>query len=222
MPKRKKPSEFKQLLETKHKRLATMRNKAKADKILQTEKKWEKLVWDRRADELLQYEPVKNLIKGAASGWGRMYKRYRLSSHDFESVFYLAAWTVISNYTWETEFFLYEMIRQAIKSQGLNMLRDCFASCRGALHKALSLEEFYFDESAPTMADVVVDKLFEEQYLLDPRLTESERRILWSVCDKENTKVSQRKVARDSGIDRRVVPRIMNQLRRKLEPYRTA
>jgi hypothetical protein len=222
MPKRKKPSELQQLLEDKRTRLAAMKNRAKADKILGTEGKWEKLVWDGRADELLEHDPVKKLIKGAASGWGRMYKKYRLSSHDFESVFYQVAWNVIANYTWATQFFLYEMIRQAINSQGMNLVRDCFASCRGAHHKALALEEFYVDESAPTMADVLVDKLFEEQFLLDPRLTELERRIFWSVYDDENEKASQRKVARQTGIDRRVVSQTMNHLRRKLEPYRTA
>lgn len=228
MPRKKKPGAYTKQRELKNIRLQSMKNKGKIERIRSTEMKWEELVMDGRANQLLKFEPVHKLIYGAATRWGRTYKKDRITFEDFLSVFYQAAWEVITAYTWTTEFFLYEMIVKAIQSRGKNLLRDSLKTDRRrVLHEALPLadgfEEFYADKDALDVSEIVLDKLFKEQLLSDTHLTETERRIFWSIYNNENNeKASQRKVAKDMGIDRRIVSQNIQRLRRKLVPYRTA
>jgi hypothetical protein len=217
----KKPSVLKQLQESKDIRLNTMKNKSKVEKIREIEQQWRKLALVGKLDDLLvKSGTIHNYIHGAASRWGYAYKKNRLSRDDFLSAFYQAAWEdAITKYTWATEFFLYELIVKAIQSRGKNLLRDCLhTDRRRTLHEALPLadgfEEFYADEDTPNMAEVVMDNLFREQTLLNTKLTVSERQILFIVFDDE--KVSKRKLAKETGMDRRIVSQTMKRLRPKL------
>jgi hypothetical protein len=216
---RRKTSEIQLQLESKRLRIKFMNNK-KAFKIQQTEKKWEELAQKDRKIELLQYEPIRSLIFGAANRWGCKYQNYRLTSDDFLSVFYQVAWKEIMSYTWATDFYLYETLSKAIQSQGRSLLRDSLVTHRRrAFHEALPLldgfHEFYPDQLLDIENDII-EKIYEEQMLLDPLMTHSERCILHIIYHGG----SQREAARQLKTDRRTVSREVVCLQGKLKEYR--
>jgi len=222
---RRELSELEQIQAAKRKRIEAMYSSQQVDKILLTEKQWESLKVEGREDDLLLSDPsfdlVHRLIKGKARGWGRAYKNNRLTVEDFESCFYETVWLTIGNYSWTSEFYLYETIKIAIESRGKMILRKYLQTDRRrAFHEALPLidgfEQFYPDKRAPDIAAVVVDRLvFEQQVLRDPKLTTSERITLSVLCDGG----SQRDAARALNTNRRKISTAVCRIRSKLEPY---
>lgn len=162
MGKRRKPTELELQRENKLQRIQAMYPPERVEKILKVEKAWEKMsyrldlrndrdpIWfnelqDKTRYELLQHENIQRLIHGAAKRWARLYKHRRLTFEDFLSVFYQTAWKVIDDYSWATDFYLYETMSRAIQKRGISVLRESRRDKRRVLHEALPLFDGWED-----------------------------------------------------------------------------
>ncbi|MCI3920402.1 hypothetical protein MO973_09160 [Paenibacillus sp. TRM 82003] len=213
---RKKLTALGQQKADKRRRIDIMKNRAKAEKIIQTEEKWIELQMEGRAVELLRYPHVERLLNGAAFGWSQAYRDKRLTYADFHSEFLEVVWLTIVHYEWASDFFLYEKIRKAIESRGKSLLRSTEYDVRKAFHEAVPLKndfDEFMPDSAPSIEDIVTERLYIEQ-----ELTELERDVLTVI--KEGG--SQREASDLLGEDRRKVSKTVIRLREKLEPYYTA
>jgi RNA polymerase sigma factor (sigma-70 family) len=171
-------------------------------------------------EDLLSFEEIHKLIHGAAKRWARSWQNKRIPFEDFLSVFYEKAWEVIQDYTWATDFYLYETISEAINKRGKDLVRQATRTDRRkAFHEAYSLKEGFEDfyPDPVNVAQLVTDRLYKEQVLQDPELTDRERRVLLEVYKGG----SQREIAGKLGKDRKTVSRTMDHLRHKLDSYRT-
>lgn len=217
-------TEIEIMMESKRKRIERF-PKDRIDKILATEKKWADLaltVETGQTDELLRFSQIQKLVYGAACRWGKKYHCYRISTDDFLSVFYQAAWQTIDNYTWVTDFYLYETISKNIQNRGKSLLRDSLATDqRRSFHEALSLtegfEKFYPDNRIDVEL-IATDNTFETQFLQDQALLAVDRRVLRIMY----AGGSERAAAEQIEVSRRKISNSMMRIRDKLAPYLTS
>jgi len=140
-----KPSELYQQRDNKQKRIEAMYTRERVDKIIRTEEKLNELIYSGQRDDLLRYDPVHRLIYGAAYRWGRAYRNKRIPFEDFLSVFYETAWNTIENYTWVSDFYLYETLSRDIQSRGKSLIRAAMTDKRRVMHEASELSEGFKD-----------------------------------------------------------------------------
>lgn len=153
--------------------------------ILSVEKKWETYAFNR-SDENLMNDLLKTLsykIEMVAKYWGKNWRDKRLSSSDFESVFYEAAFKLCDEYEWSSEFYFYETLLLIFERRAIDLTRK-FKTQRGRFEAdILSLKEETVETSADTV-DVekeVLNRNVVTQVLTDEALTIQEKKLLQEI-----------------------------------------
>lgn len=166
-------------------------------------------------DFSIMYKMLKATIKNKALAYGTRWKSKRLSSDDFESVFWEEAWKVCDNYG-GGDYLLYETITLALERKAIDVIRKATESKQGRFERsALPLsddfENFYPDSI--DMEGEITNKIIVEQILNDEALTPIEKRFVSTMYQNPDAPLNQ--LAREMGFKHH------EQARRMLEGIRT-
>jgi hypothetical protein len=192
---------------------------SKIEFILDIEKLWEKYALDRT--EQTQQRLLKALeftIKQKAKAWGNRWENKRLSTADFESVFYEETMKLCEKYHQYNDFYFYETFLLALQRRGLDVARQVQKGQKKFESEVFSLK----DETAEFISnDVdiesdVLNRVLVEQILNDPSLTAQERYLLHLIYI--NADASYSEIAKKAGFNHHEqVRRTLNCISNKLK-----
>jgi hypothetical protein len=197
------------------------------DYVLQIEKLWEcyALALNEHEKEKAQHSLLKQLsfvLKGKARAAGAQWHNRRLSSADFESIFFEEAWKLCDDYNHYSDFYFYETFLLVLKRRGIDLVRKRTKTKQGAFElEVRRLREEAADYLADTKVNVeeeTINSLVVTQIFNDKTLTEQERRLLRTKY--ENPNLTKAELARAAGLKHHYeVTRIFDKVKTKLAAY---
>lgn len=138
---------------------------------------------------------------------------------DFESEFWFTAWQVAEHGGWKGHFFADTLLGKngALEKRARELIRHAYREKRRHYHTALSLNDelVKYVKDPFDLEEEVTNKLFIEQMVNDPELSDAERRLLLAVLDDHEASLSE--LADRLGFKHKEqVRRVLLRLRKKL------
>lgn len=184
--------------EFEHKRKVRLERKYRPSKIRWVEKLEELYEdkWSPDGDYLPFFKMLKTTIQMKARAYERRWKNFRLSAHDFESVFWEVTWKIIEFYHYDNPYMLVETLELAWKRRALDVIRSATRTNRGRVwHTAVPLkdrfEQFYPDPL--DMEEMVADSVVVQQIMSEAVLTTDEKKLLQAIYS--NPEATNRELA---------------------------
>lgn len=171
------------------------------------------------------YLALQLTIKAVADSYGRRWANKRLSSHDFESVFWLETYKLFKKYTEEglnPDFVFFETLKLMLERRATDVIRKATKTKKGAIqHDIDSLGES-FEQTFPDTVDTekeVTDRIFVDMLIADETLTDDERQLLEIIY--VNPGATLRELAEQTEFNHpEKVKRAMNRIRKKIAKYK--
>lgn len=164
-------------------------------------------------------------IQGVAESFGRRWANKRLSSHDFESVFWVETYKLFQKYTEEgihPDFLFFETLKLMLERRAIDVVRKATKTKKGAIHHDIDGLGENFEQTYSDSDDIekeVTDKMFVNVLISDGTLTDDERHLLEVMH--ANPGATLRELAEQTVFNHpQKVSRAMKRVRGKLAKYK--